>query len=31
MLIYNARLEKDYKDNNKIIRFHTKYNSIKLK
>jgi hypothetical protein len=31
MLIYNARLEKDYRDNNKIIRFHTKYNSIKLK
>ena len=31
MLIYYARLEKDFKDNSKIIQFHSKYNSIKLK
>ena len=30
MLIYYARLEKDFKDNNKLIQFHSKYNSIKL-
>ena len=31
MLIHYARLEKDYRDNKKIIRFHTKNNGIKLK
>ena len=31
MLIYYSRLEKDMKDNNKIIQFHSKSNSIKLK
>lgn len=31
MLIYYARLEKDFKDNKKLIQFHTKYNNIKLK
>ena len=31
MLIHYARLEKDFRDNTKIIRFHTKNNSIKLK
>ena len=31
MLIHYARLEKDFRDNKKIIRFHTKKNSIKLK
>ena len=31
MLIYYSRLEKDLKDNNKIIRFHSKSNSIKFK
>ena len=31
MLIYYARLEKDFKDNKKLIQFHTKYNNLKLK
>ena len=31
MLIHYARLEKDFKDNKKLIQFHTKYNNIKLK
>ena len=31
MLIYYSRLEKDLRDNNKLIQFHTKYNSIKYK
>ena len=31
MLIYYARFEKDFKDNKKLIQFHTKYNNIKLK
>ena len=30
MLIYYSRLEKDMRDNNKLIQFHTKYNGIKL-
>ena len=31
MLNYYSRLEKDMRDNNKLIQFHTKYNSIKFK
>lgn len=31
MLIYYSRLEKDMRDNNKLIQFHTKYNGIKFK
>ena len=31
MLNYYSRLEKDLRDNNKLIQFHTKYNSIKFK
>ena len=31
MLIYYSRLEKDLRDNNKLIQFHTKYNSMKYK
>ena len=31
MLNYYSRLEKDLRDNNKLIQFHTKYNSIKYK
>ena len=31
MLIYYSRLEKDIRDNNKLIQFHTKYNGIKFK
>ena len=28
---YYSRLEKDLRDNNKLIQFHTKYNSMKYK
>jgi hypothetical protein len=31
MLIYYSRLEKDMRDSNKLIQFHTKYNGIKFK
>ena len=31
MLIYYSRLEKDLRDNNKLIQFHTKYNIMKYK